>query len=674
MKDDEILKQARERFKRAVDQEQDNREQALDDIRFARLAEQWPEEVRRQRELEGRPCLTINRLPSFIRQVVNDSRMNKPSIKTHPVDSSADIQTAEILQGLIRNIEVSSNADVAFDTALDFAVTGGFGYFRINTQYAFEDSFDQDIVIERVSNPFSVYGDPDSVAYDSADWSYCFVTDSLTKEQFEAKYKGKQTIDWAEYGAGDLDDWIAEDTVRVAEYWVREEVPRTIVQLSDGAVWDETDYNERKEIFDTAGLKVVATRETKTHKVTQYIINGVEILDTVEWAGKYIPIVPVYGEELNIDGKRYLMGLTRFAKDPQRMFNYWRTTATELVALAPKTPFIGPKGAFVTDGAKWATANVQSHAYIEYDGGVPPQRQPFAGVPAGALQEALNAADDMKAIMGIYDASLGARSNETSGRAIIARQREGDISTFHFIDNLARSIRHAGRILIDLIPKVYSAPRIVRIMGEDMTNQAVPVNQPVVVEGVERVFDLTNGKYDVTVTTGPSFTTQREEAAANMIELIRAYPPAAPLLGDLLAKNMDWPQADEIAKRMQAMLPPQIQGDQQIPPQIQAQMQQMGEQLQMAGQQVQQLEAQLHQAEMQKIEKAADVQMTQIDAQVKLAELQVKQKELEIKQQELILKQQEIGLKSQELEVKKFEAVSGTMSNAMGEAMDELEE
>lgn len=673
MKDEELLKRMRERFKRSADKEADNREDALDDIRFARLAEQWPAEVRRQRELEGRPCLTINRLPSFIRQVVNDSRMNKPSIKVHPVDSGSDVDTAEVLNGLIRNIEVSSNADVAFDTALDFAVTGGFGYFRINTKYAYEDTFDMDITIERISNPFSVYGDADSVAYDSSDWRYCFVIETMNKDDFEAKYKS-DPISWTEYAVGDTDDWITEDSVRVAEYWEREEVDKEIVLLADGSVWSADDYEERRDMFETAGLVEVNRRTTKGYKVTQYISNGVEILDTVEWAGCYIPIVPVYGEEINIDGKRCFRGLVRDAKDPQRMFNYWRTTATELVALAPKTPFIGPKGAFVTDGAKWATANVQSHPFIEYDGAVPPQRQPFAGVPAGALQEALNAADDMKAIMGIYDASLGARSNETSGRAIIARQREGDISTFHFIDNLARSIRHAGRILVDLIPKVYSTPRVIRILGEDMGNQSVPVNQPVIVQGAEKIFDLTNGKYDVTVTTGPSFTTQREEAAANMIEFIRAYPLAAPLLGDLLAKNMDWPQADEIAKRMQAMLPPQIQGDQQIPPQIQAQMQQMGEQLQMAGQQVQQLQAQLHQAEMQKIEKSADVQMTQIDAQVKLAELQVKQKELEIKQQELILKQQEIGLKSQELEVKKFEAASGAMNQALGEVMEEPEE
>ena len=247
------------------------------------------------------------------------------------------------------------------------------------------------------------------------------------------------------------------------------------------------------------------------------------------------------------------------------MFNYWRTTSTELVALAPKAPFIGRKGAFDTDASKWASANVQTHAYIEYDGNEPPMRQPFSGVPAGALQEALNASDDMKSIMGMYDASLGARSNETSGRAIMARQREGDVSTFHYIDNLSRAIRHAGRILIDLIPKVYSAPRVVRVLGASGEARSVAVNQTASVPDpadkarrIEKIYDLAVGKYDLTVKSGPSFTSRREEAATQMIELIRAYPPAAPLIGDLLAKNLDWPGADEIAGRLAAMLPPEI--------------------------------------------------------------------------------------------------------------------
>lgn len=591
LSDEDILEEAREAFQLAADAEAENRREALDDLRFARLGEQWPERVRRERDLEGRPCLTINRLPAFIRQVVNDARQNKPAIMVHPVDSAGDPETAEVFNGLIRHIEQSSDAEVAYDTALDFAVTCGLGYFRINTRWAPNDTFNQDLAVERVANPFSIYGDPDSTAADSSDWNTAFVVDSLPRAAFEARWKGADAVDWA----GDRDGGAvsagreAADRVAVAEFWRRERVTRSILALSDGQVVEAEVYAAQKAMFDALGVTVVGRpREVGSHRVTQRILSGAQVLETVDWAGRFIPIVPVYGEELMIDGRRRLRSLVRDAKDPQRMFNYWRTTSTELVALAPKAPFIGRKGAFETDAEKWATANVQSHAYIEYDGPEPPMRQGFAGVPAGALQEAMNASDDMKSIMGLYDASLGARSNETSGRAIMARQREGDTSTFHYIDNLTRAIRHAGRILLDLIPKVYGTARVVRVLGPDGTAQSVGVGQGAgqgaqsgagPLRAVARIYDLSAGTYDLTVRSGPSFTSRREEAATQMIELIRAYPAAAPLLGDLLARNLDWPGADEIAQRLSALLPRQLKGASPEAQQAQAQMAQLGQAL-----------------------------------------------------------------------------------------------
>ena len=575
---EKLLTEAKTRFKESADAEQENRQSALDDLRFAMLGEQWPDNIRRDREMEGRPCLTINRMPTFIRQVTNDARLNKPAIVVHPVDDNADPETAEIINGLIRNIEVSSNAESAYIQALESAVAGGFGYFRISMDYAYDDAFDMDIKIERISNPFTVYADAHGTELDSADWKYCFVTEWLPRDEFEAKYPDANPSSWDSSTLGDS-EWVTEDSVRVAEYWVKTETVRRIVQLSDGSIWDKNDYEARRDIFDVAGIAVLRERDAPSCQVSQHILCGGAVLETVNWPGRYIPIVPVYGAELNVDGKRYLRSLIRDAKDSQRMFNFWRTASTESVALAPKVPYVGPVGAFDTDQAKWQTANHKNHPYIEYDGDIPPQRQPFAGVPAGALQEALNAADDMKSVIGIYDASLGARSNETSGRAIMARQREGDVSTFHFIDNLSKAIRHAGRILVDLIPKVYDRPRIVRVLGPEEEPKNVRVNAP---DDQGNIYDLALGRYDVTVSSGPSFTTRREESASQMTELIRAYPAAAPILGDLLAKNLDWPGADQIAERLKAMLPPQVKALEEggLPPEAQAIIEQMQQQMQ----------------------------------------------------------------------------------------------
>lgn len=627
--DDDLIRSALDDFHAAEEAENHNRMTGLADVKFARLGEQWPESIMAQREREGRPCLTINKLPTFIRQVVNDARQNKPAISVHAADSGADPATAQLMGGLIRNIEYTSNADIAYDTAVESAVTCGFGYIRIGLDYAFDDTFDMDITINRVSNPFSVYGDPNSTSADGSDWDRAFVVDRLTKAQFEAQYGDKAKVDWDDASWNDAGaSWRDDETVTVAEWWTREETDRPIVLLSDGTVLDAAEMQQEQMQFllQAGQIQVVRERVAKSRKVTQRIMSGAEILETRDWPGQYIPIVPVYGEEFDIEGKRYFRSLVHNATDPQRMFNYWRSASTELVALAPKVPYIGPKGAFDHDIERWNTANTQSHPFLEYGGNQPPQRQPLdMGTAAGALQESLNASDDIKSIIGMYDASLGARSNETSGRAIMARQREGDVSTFHFIDNMSRAIRHTGRILIDLIPKVYDQPRIVRVIGEDGEQQNKQVNQPypqvdpetgqpmVDAQGqaIMALHDLNAGKYDLTVTTGPSFTSRREEAAMQMTEMIRAYPQSAPIVGPELAKNLDWPGADKIAEKMEAM----SQGP-QIPDEVKQQMQGMQAQLQQLAQENQQLKA----------DKSDKIAQIQADQQVKLDEIASQEK------------------------------------------------
>ncbi len=639
--DDDLLSAALEDFCNCEEAENTNRTTALSDITFSRLGEQWPANIMAQREIEGRPCLTINKLPTFIRQVVNDARQNKPSIKVHAADSGADPETAELMNGLIRNIEYMSNADTAYDTATECAVSGGFGYIRVSMDYAYDDAFDMDLLIKRVSNPFSIYGDPNSREADSSDWDKAFVVDQLTKAQFEAQWGDKAKVDWDDSGWNDAGmSWRTEDTVTVAEWWTREEVERPIVLLSDGSVHDIEEMQEEQMQFllSTGQLQVVRERKAKSCKVTQRFMSGCEILETRNWPGRYIPIIPVYGDEFDIEGRRYFRSLIHNAVDAQRMFNYWRTASTELVALAPKVPFIGPKGAFDHDQDRWNTANTKSHPYLEYGGQVPPQRQPLdMGTAAGALQEALNASDDIKSIIGLYDASLGARSNETSGRAIMARQREGDVSTFHFIDNMSRAIRHTGRVLIDLIPKVYSGERIIRVIGEDGTQEAKPINQaypqvdpktgqPMVDEqgqAIMAIHDLNAGKYDLTVTTGPSFTSRREEAAASMTEMVRAFPASAPIVMPELAKQLDWPGADKIADKMEELasgqMPPQAQ---QAIEQGKKQMEQMGAQLQQLQQENQQLK-QDQSDKIAEIESKEKVSLIEIASKQKIAETQI---------------------------------------------------
>ncbi len=577
---DALIRDAMDRFRASEDGSADIRLAALEDTEFARLGKQWPDEVVKTRRQEGRPCLTINRLPSFIRQVVNDARQNKPAIAVHAIDGGADYATAQVLGGLMRSIERASNAGVAYDTAIEHAVTGGFGFFRIATDYAHEDSFDIEARIERVPNPMSVHWDTNSMAFDASDWEYAFVSDMLTEAEFKRAYPKAAPVDFTS-GLGDDDAyWRSEKTVRVAEYFLRTEKTRKVVQMSDGSVMRSEDLDApqeigpglmlpRIELMAMEGIVPNRERDAKYCTVTRRVLTAQEVLSEELWPGTMIPICPVWGEEVVFRNRRYFRSLVRDARDPQAMFNFWRTASTEMVALAPRAPFLVANGQIPAgpEGTKWGSANTRSFPYLSYNpvqGAPMPQRQAFPSVPAGAIQEALNAADDMKSVMGIYDASLGARSNETSGRAIMARQRESDVATFHFIDNLSRAIQYSGRVLLEVIRSAYSERQAVQILGPDMAESVVSLTRdnPDPAKGL---FNLDVGKYDVTVKVGASYATQREEAREALLELMRADPRAALVLGDLALKNMDFPGADEAAERvrmlqqmeLQRMAPPQ---------------------------------------------------------------------------------------------------------------------
>ena len=703
----DTLSDDREDFALCLENETEQRKVSQDDLEFTLLDKQWSETDVSARKDEGRPCLTINKLKAFGKQVTNDGRLNRPSINIKPVGSGANKETADILSDLIRNIETMSQADTVYDTAFGFAVYGGFGYFRVNVDYTCEDEWDQDISLSRISNPFSVYGDYESEEATSIDWNRAYVTEKYSKKAFEKKWGKDFKASSFEAGGKDYDEsWFKDDRILVAERWVRDEVPVELLKLSNGSVMMAPEYLRNKEAFDAQLVEITGTRDSRTYKVKQRIITGTDILEENDWVGKYIPIVPMYGEEINVNGKRYFRSLIHSAKDSQRLFNYQRSQSAEKLSLQTKAPWMGPVGMFSTEAAKWGTANRTNHPYLEYDvvpeaPGAIPTRIPFTGAPTGEMQEAMMASDDMKAIVGMYDASLGAKSNETSGKAIMARQREGDTSTFDFIDNRNRAVEHGGRIIADLIPKVYSTERIQRCVQEDGTTYTIPVNQPVAprqaveqamgkqpegdgdqgevsgppeyvpvpkdieqqvapeqmaqLKAVTKIFDLTVGKYDVMVTAGPGFNTRREQASQEMMEFVRIYPASAPFIGDLLAKNLDWPGSDQVAERLKAMLPPQAQG--KVPPMVQQLQQMLQQQDAQAKQAVQQLSGQIQQLQKELADKQAEmalksreVGVKEFDAQTKRAEA-MKQEAGEPEQGVDPLKVEELRLKAIQLEL-----------------------
>jgi Phage P22-like portal protein/LAGLIDADG-like domain len=951
MTDDDLLKEARDRLAACIKHSADDRREAAEDFRFI-AGEQWPADMRQLRQVEARPCLTINKLPAFVHQVLNDQRMNRPSIKVHPVDDDADVEVAEVEQGMIRYIEYNSNADVAYDTSVGHATIGGAGYFRLVTDYTEEDSFDQEIKFRRVQNPFSVYVDPFSQEPDGSDMMYCFITELVSKAEFKTQYPDALATgaDSLTVGSGDASVvWMSDDSVRVAEYYKVVNEPAKLVRLEDGRDIYETDMQEGDVVLVGPDGRP-KSRDSFKRSVHWYKITGADVLETTEIPCKWIPVFPVYGDEQIVDGKIRRNGMVRFARDPQRMYNFWmhqsldtpvvtpggwstigalkigdqvfsdtgevsnvigkspvyigkdcyrvtfgdgssvvssaehpwvveergkrtssgfkwvsrklrtdeldpaqhciksagplqmpaadlplepyalgvwlgdgsrgsgavsssvediepmrqeliarglnvgeargldrspcfsiygicgalrelgvfndkripaaymrasadqrlellrglmdtdgtvhhasgscmftqadeamaeqvrelivslgmrvgvtrrearvsmlanghqingtgstqlafmpvdgvrvfglprkaatqtrerkrhprraqhkivsveridsvpvqcigidapshlylcgkamipthNTSATEEVSLRPKAPFIGAVGQFDTSKKEWKQANTRSFPFLEYDpitvDGVmapSPQRQQMADVPSGVLAMAMHASDNIKATTGIFDASLGAQGNETSGRAITARQREGDTANFHFSDNLARTIRHAGRCILWMIPKVYDTERIVRVLGADEKMDMVPVNtpnhqqKPNQAGAIKSVLnDLTTGRYDVTIGVGPSYTTKRAEAVDAMMAVGQSWPQIWQIAGDKMIRAMDWPDADEIADRVAKTLPPELQDkdpnapeeQRQLPPQVQ-------QALQQAAQEIQQLQQALQEAQ-----------------------------------------------------------------------------
>lgn len=612
----DFLQLAMERFKLAGEAEADIRERALEDLKFFN-GQQWDEAIATVRKRRGKPCLVMNHLPQFKRQITNEQRQQRPAITVNPVGDNSDVDTADMVQGIVRHIEVNSQADIARDMSFEQMVISSFGYRRVITDYADDDTDEQEIRIQPIKNQFTVYFDPLCMEPDYSDARYAFIIEDVPRKLFEDEYKNSDAVSLDEYqSVGDTaPDWLTEKHIRIAEYFYVEEEKRP---------------------------KGRPKRKVKWAKITSQ-----DVLDERDWLGKYIPIIPVLGEEMIIDGVRVLKGFVRDAKDPQRQYNFMNSGAAHAIALNPKSPYLLAVGQTEGLEAKWEKANVEDSPFLEYIpisvGGTvigPPQRANNEVQIQGYKDLIMMADNDLKAAIGIYDASLGQRGPEQSGRAIAQRKQQGDLATLNYSDNLARSILHEGRVIIDLIPKIYDTPRVMRIIKPDDSVQHVVTHagaeqagqaEGLKTEAIQKIYDLSVGRYDVAVSVGPSYQSKRQEAVATQLELVKASPKLMDIGGDIIIRNMDIPQAGELADRVKKTLPPQLQDDQSTDPKVQ---------LQNAQAQLAQM-AQQHQLMQEVIQKQTKViDEKQIEAQNKLDVVRL-QEETKITVAEINTKAQE---------------------------------
>lgn len=603
--DQKILLQARKRFEKCVSAEGDNRKRALEDTKFLN-GDQWPADVSAQRNTDKRPCLTFNKLKTFVHQVTNPQRENRPSINISPVGDQVDVKAAKMYSGVVRYIQRDSRADIAYDTAFWQAAACGYGYWRVNTEYESPDSFDQKIVIQRIRNQFTVYMDPDAQIPTGQDAKYAFISKMMSRDDYKEEYPDSAMVSFDPSGVGDgYKEWVSKDSIRLAEYYTIEHKMRTLVQLDNGHKgWKDELQQGVLDDIKSGKIKIINERESEEKTCMWYKINALEILDRTEVKTEgLIPIVRVIGDEIDEQGKVTYSGIVRDAKDPQRMYNYWKTTEAEIVALQPKAPWIMEEGQVEGHEAEWKQANTKSLPYLTYKatnvGGKPappPQRQAMVQAPAAVLQAIQGSAADMQAVTGIrFDATLAERVHDESGKALHELRRSGDIGSFHYEDNLGRALDYTGLLILKMFPNYYDTPRVLTILREDGKEQSVKIDpnagKPLAMgkdaQGKAMpIFNPTIGKYGVTVTVGPSYATKRIEAADQMMKFVAAMPQIGEKVADLIAKNQDWPDADQFAARLAKALPPNllVPDMSDVDPQIQAFIFSLQAQLQQAAQ------------------------------------------------------------------------------------------
>lgn len=643
-----FIERSRDRWKTADQSSSTFRAKMREDQLFASGGgHQWTEEERQNRNDDARPCLEINRIPQFIRQVSNQARASRSQIQYTPRSGGATQELASVLTGLARAIETESDADIAYDTAVEHQLRSGMGFVRLRSAWANDTGFETVCRIERLRNPLAVYWDPSVQDATFADARYMHIVALLGKDEYDARWgKTRSYNSLTEFRTGRVaDDWLPEGQVVVTEYFYVEVEPKPLLQLANGVtVWAEDlqDYLVAWQMANPPGAPmppVIRQRSVDTRVVRWCLHNAVDILEGDETRtkgrvlpGTRIPIFPVIGDEIDCDGEVDYRGMVRDAKDPQRLYNYWTSTIAESIALTPKSPWLAEAEQVASYFDDWKEANRKTQSVLLYnaktvDGQlVPAPIRNVAEPPIQAMVLGLKESDqDLKSVMGLFEASLGSPGPQQSGKAISAVQQQGLLANSNFIDNQQRTKRALGRALLDWIRVVYDTPRLVHVLDPANKSQAVMVHAgqqnapPSPPPDVTKVFDISVGTYDVTIATGPSFQTERQRAEANLLELFKVLPGLGQIGADILLEHSDNPAAVALSKRAKLMLPPQVQAadDPTLAlPKLLAQNQQMQMVIQKAQQAIQKMAQTL---EKEELSASAKIQVAMIQADAAMA-------------------------------------------------------
>lgn len=661
----DFLRHIRKIFDEDLEYDQVNRDNGLSDAKFV-AGHQWDDTVRALRAAAGKPTLTVNRLPAFVMTVIGQRRLNLTTIKV-AADAGGTKEIARVREDLIRNIQKVSDADRVYSEALENVIISGQGNFAVELDFAEYDVFEQDINLRGIPNPFAVVWDRRSTDPTGKDARRCWEVDEEDLDDFKEEYPDAQASDFGNLNSFDYNDsvargWYESNSVRIVAYWQMEFEDRTVALMEDtGTVEDVTDKEPNEYISRVAINKKTSEpfiRETKKPFAVRYLVTGTDVLE-----GPYrlpinrVPILRVSGWTINVGDTRERVTFFRFAKDSQRLHNYWRSILAEKLMASPKATWIAPDTAVQGFEKDYNTSHLSDKRLLKYNGesGTAPKLVPPPQIDNAILNEAGIAAQDIKDITNIQEASLGQTSNEVSGKAIIARQRIGELSTAIPQANLDAAIAEAGDVINQLIPLVYDTPRVIKVLGTDDKARMEEINGY-----SETKNDITLGKYALTIVTGPSTITKRVESAEGMLNMVNAMPQQMAIVADLIIEAQDWQGAEEISRRLKMAMPPGVISEEDLTDEQKEQRQQA------AGQAKQQKEREdiATQLEMMRIQ--SDIRLMQsranlanADAQVKLTKL-----EAEVETEESIAILNEAKARSEEIkgEIALLETFSGTVA------------
>jgi hypothetical protein len=579
------LKEAEELYREAMDATRDQRRQIEEDLKFSDPSDprQWDEQIKRQREGDpggARPCLVMDHTGQYVANVAGQVNKSPPSIHTVPVGSGSDIQVSEQLDGILRHIEYASRAQTHYGIALTSAARTGVGYLIVRPEYTDRALGYQEPRISSEADPLRIVLDPWSVALDGSDADYGYKLTSLSEREFKRRWPKAKPVSFAQDEATETGHQVERKSIFVAEQWKKIEKTQNVLcwNNADGEE-DSGSEEEYHAACQAAGMQLQYLRsyQDKTRLVQWRTLSGEEILETpkdadgneAHYPADAIGIVPVYGYWGVKDGRMTYCGIPRRGRNPQRAYNYHASEMLAFMGQAPKSPFMAAVRAIKGLEGIWDRASVESRSYLPYndidDQGeiAAPARQNVAINLQNHMAGAEQALHDLEASIGMYQANLGAPSNEQSGVAIDARKEQGEASTSHFPQNLAASLGQVGRICVQMIPKLIDTKRTQRIMGIDMTPGSVtvdPQQQNAVQQGPQGLSINPNvGSYDVRVVVGASYSTQRSQAQEALAEVMRNNPDLTPAIAPLWAQNLDFPHADKLAQVLAAMAPPAVQ-------------------------------------------------------------------------------------------------------------------